>query len=401
MTAVPASVKQAHKHGETAPLPAYSVHMDACRAIAAFLVFAGHARLLFFGEHGGRGAAATAVGSEAGAHGNGLGHQAVIVFFVLSGYLVGGSAWRAIRERRWSWHSYLLQRLTRLWIVLIPALLIGGALDHIGLHIFPPGSIYTGPPGQSMVTASLPARAGASALLGNLFFLQDILTPTYGTNDPLWSLANEFWYYLAFPSFLLALLPGRPLLRRLSYLALGAAMLLFAGRSISALFPVWLLGFAVALLPLAAVRRRRMGFALGFLQFAAANVLARTHALPLSIGDQLLGLSFAVFLYCLLQARAPVRSMLYQRAAVRLASFSYTLYVVHLPFLAFVCACALEPWRPWAKNPAHYALFLLVAMAVYGYAFLLYLAFESRTDKVRRSIVAGLKREPAKAKLAV
>jgi peptidoglycan/LPS O-acetylase OafA/YrhL len=59
----------------------------------------------------------------------GLGHQWVIVFFVLSGYLVGGSVLRSVAVNHWSWRVYLLNRLTRLYAVLIPALVFGGLLD--------------------------------------------------------------------------------------------------------------------------------------------------------------------------------------------------------------------------------------------------------------------------------
>jgi peptidoglycan/LPS O-acetylase OafA/YrhL len=34
--------------------------------------------------------------------------SAVMVFFALSGYLVGGSALRAMGKNRWSWGNYLL-----------------------------------------------------------------------------------------------------------------------------------------------------------------------------------------------------------------------------------------------------------------------------------------------------
>ena len=42
-------------------------------------------------------------------------------------------------------------------------------------------------------------------LFSNIFFLQGIYTPTFGTDGALWSLANEFWYYLLFPLGLIAL----------------------------------------------------------------------------------------------------------------------------------------------------------------------------------------------------
>src|SRR5580692_6870518 len=64
----------------------------------------------------------------------GFGHEAVIIFFVLSGYLIGGHVVQACRRNRWSWKRYALDRLTRLGIVLVPALLLCLVLDSIGIH---------------------------------------------------------------------------------------------------------------------------------------------------------------------------------------------------------------------------------------------------------------------------
>ena len=54
----------------------------------------------------------------------GQGHTAVIIFFVLSGYLVGKHVYLAFNTGRWSWREYAIKRLSRLWIVLIPALIL-------------------------------------------------------------------------------------------------------------------------------------------------------------------------------------------------------------------------------------------------------------------------------------
>lgn len=54
---------------------------------------------------------------------SGFGHQAVVIFFVLSGALVGGSVLRSVSNGTWSWSDYLIRRLSRLYIVLIAAML--------------------------------------------------------------------------------------------------------------------------------------------------------------------------------------------------------------------------------------------------------------------------------------
>ncbi len=99
-------------------------------------------------------------------------------------------------------------RLTRLWVVLLPALVLTVALDLAGLRLFPQStSIYHGPAGQSEVRANLIHTLSPLVVAGNASFLQTILVPTAGSNIALWSLSNEFWYYLAFPFLVFALFP--------------------------------------------------------------------------------------------------------------------------------------------------------------------------------------------------
>ena len=107
-----------------------------------------------------------------------------MMFFALSGYLVGGSALRALGKRRWSWGNYLLNRATRLYVALIPALILTAILDHLArTH----GGMNMGYAPQSM-----------KDFWGSVFFLQGISTQPYGSDGPLWSLSYEFWFYILF-----------------------------------------------------------------------------------------------------------------------------------------------------------------------------------------------------------
>ena len=49
------------------------------------------------------------------------------------------------------------------------------------------------------------APRSVTAFIGNMFGLQTILVPSFGGNFPLWSLANETWYYILFPLLVLVL----------------------------------------------------------------------------------------------------------------------------------------------------------------------------------------------------
>ena len=113
-------------------------NLDLLRGITAFLVLAGHLRASAFQSYATlqeTGIPSSVPVEEAFYFMTGLGHQAVIVFFALSGFLVGGKALRDILAGRFSWRCYLLRRLTRLWIVIIPALLLTLLLDDAGLSL--------------------------------------------------------------------------------------------------------------------------------------------------------------------------------------------------------------------------------------------------------------------------
>lgn len=362
------------------------VHLDAIRAVAAFLVLAGHARMLLFGDHANQAKSSTNVAG--GSLILGLGHHAVIVFFVLSGFLVGGSVWRTIRAGTWSWRNYILQRGTRLWIVLVPALLAGGCLDQFGGRYFASsGSIYSAPPGQSMVSPGLADRTTLEVFVGNLTFLQTIVVSNYGTNAALWSLANEFWYYVIFPLLALAVIGQQSARRTTLYILLAAICLSFVGARIAQLFLVWLLGFLISVLPpIIPKSERQVGTIACVMQFLIINALIRTHPTNQVTADTLLGLSFAVLLSSIVNDHRLVRSAVYAQVSRSLSNSSFTLYLVHLPFLTFLTAFTSSPWRPWPLDLYHVALAVLIVVVTYSYAWLIYLLFERNTDRLRSAI---------------
>jgi peptidoglycan/LPS O-acetylase OafA/YrhL len=373
-----------------------SVHLNAIRGAAALVVLLGHTRDLFWSSlNGPLNVAANSAPShyflqstESRIDRISMGDEAVIIFFVLSGYLVGGSVVRDFRAGRWSWKKYLTQRLTRLWIVLLPALLLGVALDSIGLRMFAGAdSIYSGPPGLCIVPCNLAARLSMRAIAANALFLQTIVTDTAGSNNSLWSLANEFWYYLAFPLCLLAASKGQRPLRRGIYLALSLAVLTVAGKSISLLFLIWMLGVLVSVLPLT-IPRRALGFASSsfILLLPVVLVLIRRAWLPRYLAEWMVALCFSIVLYLLLHRSEQAPANVYKSVAGFFSNMSYTLYLVHLPLAVFLCACINTPWHRWDKSPYHVALFLLLNVTLVFFSHAFYLLFEANTERVRHML---------------
>ena len=380
-----------------------SVHLDAIRGAAALVVLLGHNRDLYFSSLNGdrMDASGVANGQTLGAgHAPAakaqitIGNEAVMIFFVLSGYLVGGGVIRALRHNTWSWKNYLTKRLTRLWVVLIPALLLGVALDFAGLHLHPPpASIYAGPPQQSVVH-DLNEHLRLIVIAGNAIFLQGARVPTAGSNDSLWSLSNEFWYYIAFPAVLLAFKKNQALWLRCIYLLFFAAIGLLVGKNISILLFIWVLGALVSAIPLRVPRSaaKIAGSTLAIFIPIVFVVVRRVH-LPYLAAQWIVASYFAVVLYLLLHQTQRAGEGIYASAARFFSRISYTLYLVHLPVAIFLCAYINDPWRRWDKTPKNLAIFLGSSVGLVLFSYLFYLAFEANTDKVRIMLSHRLIRE--------
>jgi peptidoglycan/LPS O-acetylase OafA/YrhL len=311
-----------------------SVALDALRGVAAVLVLLDHCQRLFFVPlQTARGVSAHPFLTTVLYSLSSAGIQAVVIFFVLSGYLISGSVFRSFEEGRWSWKEYLTNRFVRLWLVLLPALMLGGLWDTLRISLA--GHAAAAPNG-SFIGRLVAGGITWKIFFGNVFFLEGLRTVNFGSDRVLWSLSSEFWYYILFPLGLLAIRPGSSLRTRLLN---GAGFLLVAAfltKGMLALFPVWLLGTALAL-----AKPPKLG--------AGVRWLALVLYAPCVFGlgqkqwpwhyfkmDYFLGGLTAIFLWVLLSARGEAKeASLPVRAARTVARFSYSLYLVHYPTLLF------------------------------------------------------------------
>ena len=143
-----------------------------------------------------------------------------------------------------------------------------------------------------------------------------------------------------------------------------------------------------------------MAQSIGLAQFLGTNAFVRVHAVTPFETNFALGISFAIFLYMLAHARQPITNILYQRTATLFSKFSYTLYLVHLPFLTLLTGFLIRPWHPWRKDMIHvFEAAALVALA-YGYSYLFYLLFERNTNRVRNSFSWNKQKHEAGASFA-
>jgi peptidoglycan/LPS O-acetylase OafA/YrhL len=372
---------------EHAARPQASVLLDLVRGLAALLVLLAHWRNFLFVDY--EQLSPSARHWMLPIYGvTSTGHAAVIIFFVLSGYLVSGSVFRLFARNAWSWKTYLTHRLVRLWVVLLPGLALCALCDSIGVRSHWAPLLYSGR-GSNHMTPNVAEFLTPRLFFSNLLFLQTILTPIFGSDGALWSLAFEFWYYILFALGISAI-RGRRLIPRV-FFAIGClAVAYFVRGAILHDFPIWLAGTALAMVP--PPRLPAWTLPVATLFYAVIFFCVFRVPLPALAGDYLLTIFTVAFLWVLLSARKSVNpNSLGTRTSAQLAGFSYTLYVVHMPFLLLLTAAFAGDVR-WQGTPQNVIRAIGILLVTLAYSYTIAWFTEFRTSSVRRWIERRLSR---------
>lgn len=336
------------------------IAIDALRAFAAFVVVIEHTRTRFF--------APWSLLDPTNRHllaalfyaSTRLGHQAVLVFFVLSGYLVGGPLLQRAADGTVSFSSYFAARAARIFTPLLPACIVSFVVGTLVLH-----------------EPESPLRVLASAVA-----LNDVLAPTTASDPPLWSISFEVWFYILAGSFAATVLRRGMilpltgcLLGVLVFTQLPAVFLLFWSFGAigyryraelgSPLF--FLAGLALWLAGLAAFEALKPGGAVN-----NREVVVWAQALACA--------GIAVCLPMLASARCNRAVAFLKGSATTAASFSYSLYLFHFPILLVVGTWIAPMNGVNAHTLATYLAILIVTVLA---AWLLYLPFERQTPLLR------------------
>lgn len=392
--------------------PHFASFLDGMRWIAASIVFLGHLRDPLFLGYGSLSAAERTPAVQLWYFVTGWFGPAVIVFFVLSGYLVGGIASARASVGKFSVSSYAIDRFSRLYVAYLPALLLTLALDSAGSAWFADTGFWTHQ--QPMLAEKVASAPFASLLtpglfLGNLFMLQTVALPTFGSNMPLWTISLEFWFYAVFGLAMFAMLAGSRRRRILAGLLLALAIGLLGG-SFVAYLGLWLIGVACAFIPWRALERPWIAGLL-FLGVLVAARLGQGAidriAGGIWIRDYAVALSFAWMLISMRRSRA---GLLMRVGAMNkfMADFSYSLYLIHFPLMLFVLGALHATGRFDAiavgYSPTSAQGLAVHAMAIaiiYAVAWLFARITERQTPAVRswlKRLVA--RRAPAKPEAA-
>jgi peptidoglycan/LPS O-acetylase OafA/YrhL len=330
--------------------PQFSLYLDLVRLAAALLVLQAHTNLRIL--------------TEAVPRLSAYGHSAVVIFFVLSGYVIA----YVVDTREQSARTYAIARAARIYSVVIPAVVLALLLDSLGAAINP--ATYLG---QS------PRDWWVVRLLATVTFMNEPWGVSITAfSGPFWSVAYEAWYYILFGIYTFWQGPGRRL-------ALGVAAVL-SGPKVLLLMPIWLMGvwvyrsgpakelsrvtasilFGLAIGAIAAYHLidgpayfRAMVTQLVGLDFQ----LERMTWSGEFIGDYVLGALVAVN-FIAFRSCAPVlgRLLLPISRPIRwAASYTFSLYLFHRPLILFFTACLHGNPR---SSGFYYAVVALVLVSV-------------------------------------
>jgi len=293
-----------------------SLYLDCCRLLAALLVVASH-----YGPYG-------VITRAADDWVPNLGREAVIVFFVLSGFVIAYTT----EHKNPSLRAYAIARAMRIYSVALPLLLLAFLAAYL--------LVWSGRvPARQLYELAKPWLY----LPLHLLFMGELWTiseppPLLG---PYWSLGYEVWYYVLF---------GAAFYLRGAWRAVTlGSLLLLVGPKLWLLLPVWASGVWLYRWQKSHTIGRRAALAGWMATFAllalfkltesdvALRMFARAHwpfpALPLRSADRVL----ADYLVCLL-VLANFRcakgigftGLLRVERPIRvLSSYTFTLYLAH------------------------------------------------------------------------
>lgn len=338
--------------------------LDWMRFLAALIVLLTHARGIVFQEY-----------SELTSDSKGLftaaffgltraGHEAVLIFFVLSGYLVGGKLIERVLKGDFSWRGYLCDRASRIFVPLVPAVLLSFLVGRL-----------------------LRAPDDGWNAMANLLALQGVVVGPLSVNGPLWSLSYEVWFYvLGGASAVVALRRGG--WRAQSLLLLALSVFLY-------LDPVylfaWLLGAFAYRMSFGVIRFWYVVVCLLAVALLAglSQLTSRTNSgVDFGFVDRrLVEICLAAAVASLVNILISMRERAFVSPAFaflggRLASFSYSMYLVHFPFLMILKWLGLG--RSSAVTGWSVFVFISVVLASMAFSLVFYFLFERNTWRVRR-----------------
>ena len=256
-----------------------------------------------------------------------FGFAAVSLFFVLSGYCIHRPHVSRLAQNEnyvIDKKTYFVRRLWRIYPVLFAALIFTALFDFYTRQHFP-ADVKLG-------------DNGVGNFLINLFSLQGIAGPTYGTNVPLWTLGMEIHFYLVYPLLFWSTKRFGPLLTvgSVALVSLLSLLILRLSHSHLVIFLpfwfTWTVGFLVAEHEAQRVRLRVRPWRL-LIGIALLGACALTLKNQKDLAEPFFAPAFGALLLWSISARGEAFWAKHGKFLARAGIVSFSLYAFHYPFI--------------------------------------------------------------------
>lgn len=300
------------------------------------------------------------------------GHEAVIIFFVLSGFVIH----LKYSDENYIFNNfkvfdYLKRRMIRIYPTLITSLALCVIIDLL-IH-------YT--TGENL--NSLFQKYNITSFLYTLFLIPD--SPIWGINYPIWSLKHEWFFYLIYPVLLVTATKNH-------LLSLGIVVFLYASFSLGIRISfigtaaytllIWYLGCCLAYL-----YQNNKGFRyLPWLMLFALvyPCINREEVALYPLLDLIFGLITVGLIATLLGKPQTLISRLLRKLS-GLATFSYTLYLVHSPII-YGFQKIISFYSPQKQLPYHTWYVLLASLTIIPISYIIYYYTERLAVNYKKKI---------------
>lgn len=341
--------------------------LDFIRFTAAFLVLAAHTRGFLFEKYSDLDSSSQHFGTFIFYSLTRFGTEAVILFFVLSGFLVGGPLIKRVRLGTFDSKSYIIDRLTRIYTPLFPTILLTICISLIiSFHI------------------------DLAQILGNIFSLQGVFVETLNSNPPLWSLSYEIWFYCLGLAIVLVFNS-----KKINILKI--AFLIFCIYVFTILKPAyllcWLAGAFVHTYPSKKKSKTKLIILgcltlliMGLSQLTSDSISFEKYGFLNLINNDFILVIFAVFTAFFIRELILFQSnntfsIILNWIGLKCAPFSFSLYLIHYPILFLI------PYFGFIKmntfNFTTLLVFLAVLVILMSVSYLFYICFEKQSDRIK------------------
>lgn len=345
--------------------------LDLVRFIAAFAVVAAHYRADFFVDYSELPKHQQNIFTTAFYLVTRLGDESVLIFFVLSGYLVGGRSLEKILSNKVDITTYAIDRVVRIITPLLASVLLVVLIDLI-------------------IGKPIPYID----LLGSLFSVQGIFT-SFHYNYPVWSLAYEVWFYVLMGAVMVITRGVNRWSILFAFVLLAIILLIFTKEFEAKYLFVWLIGAFAYFIPASAkpsIFKNVFWLLMLMAAVALSQLTAPTKAVSLGISflndsetTILLAVIASLFIRQLIQSQ-PTNKLAIQvdKTGSKLADFSYSLYLTHAPVISLLSYLGVTKSEAIsAVSMGVFAFTIAIALLI---AYLVYLSSEKHTAFIKGKV---------------